>query len=444
MNPSKSQATNSPVNWIAVCSATVVWWAVPVLVRLQPRSDEVPDGLVLGCLLGLAFAILFCARLRRAPWVVLLWIPLLVWTGFGGITAFRVFAGGRLGGPSAAPLEGAATIIFLALAVTLSVGVILCLVWHPKTYSLPLIVLAVLNTGAISIVTPQANLQATRQDIVLRILDSGGKPISGASINYERYSYGSGGTDVFDLKGGPLISGENGVVTIPSRRMRYKTRGTITKPGFRDVLFTVEMQFSQWDKDRGVKVSTRETGDIARGRIPTAEPVSLSIYLPPLSDAPDPLHPLKQLTAVTDIGRSNEAARFFNIETGKFNKDAGDLRFDLFFEKDRRDGNYEVARLRVTGLNGTQVLQSPPDVSLSESLSPYAQVFRIAPESGYHDEIILQDSGSLSGPTVYLKVHGGQIYGRMNVEAWGKSDRMKASCKVWLFLNPTGQRQLER
>ena len=297
--------------------------------------------------------------------------------------------------------------IALAVALALSVAVILCLVWHPKTYSIPLVVLAVLNTGAISLVTPRGNLQATRQDIVVRVLDSTGKPLSGASVNFERYGYGSGGTKVFDDKGGPLISDESGVVSIPSRRMRFETRGTIIKSGFRDVIFTVEMQFSEWDKDRGFEISTREAGHIAYGRIPTTEPVAFSIYLPPLSDTPDFLHPLKRMTSVTDIGRSNEAARFFYIETGKFSKEPdADLRFDLFFEEDSRWHDLRP-RVRITGLNGTQLLHVPPDVSLSGSLSPYEHVFRIAPESGYQDEIVLQDSGSVPGPMIYLRARKG-------------------------------------
>ncbi len=333
----------------------------------------------------------------------------------------------------------------LAVAFVFGVGMIFFLVWYPKTCSAPLIALAVINTAAVSYVTRQAYCQATRQDIILRILDSIGKPISGASVTYERYSYGSGGTNVFDDKGGPLTSNEDGIVTIPLRRMRYETRGAISKPGFRDVLFTVEMQHREWDKDRGVNLSTRETGRIADGRIPTTEPLALSIYLPPASDTPDPLHPLKHLKAITDIGKSNQAARFFNIETGQFGNDvSADLRFDLFFERDNRfEGNYEAARLRITGLNGTQILQVPSDVSLSGNLSPYERVFRIAPESGYHDEITLPNPGSVPGPTIYLKARGGRIYGRMQAEAWGRSDQINARCEVQLILNPSGQRQLE-
>ncbi len=447
MNRKELEETKPPNHWLSACCATLVWWAIPILVRLQPRSDEVSGGLALGCLIGLAVALSLCASFRRAPWIVLIWIPLFVWTCLAAAKSFEAFRGGPLGGASAAPLEGLATLIILATALLFSVEGVLCLVWHPNTISYPLIALAVLNTAAISFVTPRANLKATQQDIALRILDSSSNPVAGATVTFKRYGYGSGGTDVFDFEGGSLISGGDGVVVIPSRRMRYETRGMISKPSFRDVLFTVGMQFSEWDKERSVHVSTRESGQIAYGTIPTVESVALSIYLPPLSDAPEPLHALKRLTAATDIGRSDEAARFFNIDTGNFSKDpSGDLMFELFFEKDSRfpEDNYEVVKVRVTGLNGTQVLQLPYAVSLSEDLSSYEHIFRIAPESGYHDEIILQDAGSLPGPTIYLKMRGGRIYGRMDVHAWGRSDQKKAPCEVWLYLNPTGQRQLEK
>ena len=236
----------------------------------------------------------------------------------------------------------------------------------------------------------------------------------------------------------------SGPLLFPRAQCRL-CRGLVSiKPGFRDVLFTVEMQFSASDKDRGFEVSTQESGRIAYGRIPTTEPVALSIYLPPLDDAPDPIHPLKRMTSVSDIGRSNEAARFFNIETGKFsNSPDADLRFDLFFEEDSRFHDIQP-RVRITGLNGTQLLQVSSDVALSGSLSPYEHVFRIAPESGYQDEIVLQNSGSRPGPTIYLRARGGQLYGRMNIEAWGRRDQTRARCEVWLYLNPTGRRQLEK
>lgn len=442
MNVSTPQQACPPTNWIAVLGATIVWWFVPVVVWHLPHHDEPSAGFAFACLVGLVVALSLCALGREKRWVVLIWIPLLVWTSFGALAAFDEVASEPHGGPNAAPLEGVVMLIGLAVALILGIAAILCLVWRPRTYSRPLMILALVNTAAVSYATWQGNRQATSQEIFLHILDSSGKPLSGASVRYARYGYGPGGKDVFDAEGGPIVSGEDGIAVIPSRRMRYETKGTISKPGFRDVLFTVDMQYSEWDKDRGVTVSTRETNNIAHGRIPTVEPVTFSINLPPQNDAPDRLHPVKHMEAESDIGQGPQAAHIFNLETGKFSNDpAGDLRFDVFFERD--DGGYERARLRISGINGARVLQVPPEISLSASLSPYEHIFRIAPQSGYGDEAVIQRPSDSPEPTIYVAARDGRLYARMTVYAAGRSFEAKAQCRVQLFLNPTGGRQLE-
>lgn len=392
-------------------------------------------------LLVLAVALSVCALFRRSSWIVLIWLPVFVWACLGAVMTLKAIAGEPHGGPNAAPLEGVATLIALAVAIVLSVAAVLCLVFRPRVYSLPLILLTVVNTGVISFVSLRANRQATHQDIVVRIIDSKGKPVPGASIQFERYGYGPGGKDVFEAKGGPFFSGEDGVVTIPSRRMRYETRGTIRKAEFREVSFTVGMQFSEWNTVRDVSISTPETLQIARGAIPTAEPVTFTVYLPPLVDAPDPLQPIKRMEAFSDIGQSSGAARFLNLATGKFSDDPNaDLRFDLFFEM---DGQYERKRLRITGMNQTQVLQVPSDVSFTGSLSPYEHFFLVAPEDGYQTETIVREPGSSGNGVIYVKARGGKFYVRLKADAWGRSNEKEARCRVKLYLNPTGSRLLE-
>jgi len=341
-------------------------------------------------------------------------------------------------GSDAAPLEGVATLIALGAALILGTGALLCFIWRPRVFSVPLTVLAVINTAGIFIVTPMFNRQATRQDISLRVLDTDGSPLSGASVSYMRYGYGPGGRHVFDADGGPLFSGQDGIVIIPSRRMRYETRGTISKSGHRDVLFTVEMQHSKWDEERGVIVSTSKTPNIARGHIPTAEPVGLSIYLPRLSDAP--LQLARRIESRSTIGQGNGAARYFNLETGKFTNDIfADLRFDLFFEM---DGRHERSRLRITGLNETLVLQVPSMLSFSGNLSPYEYVFRIAPKVGYQNEIVVREPGSSPNGMIYVKARGGAFFARMTVFASGRREQ-EARYGVELYLNSTGSRLLE-
>lgn len=442
MSDEPPQPTDTRTSWFSIVTATLAWWIVPVVVRFLPRHDEPSAGLAFACVIGLTIALSLCAQRRDERWVVLIWIPVSVWTAIGALTTFGAVVSEPHGGPNAAPLEGVAMLIGLAVALVLGIAAILCLVWRPRVYSLPLMILAIANTAAVSYATRQGNRQATGQEIFLHVLDSNGKPLSGASIRYTRYGYGPGGKHVFDGEGGPIVSGDDGIAVIPSRRMRYETKGTISKPGFRDVLLTVDMQYSEGDRDRDVWVSTRETNNIARGHIPTAEPVTFSIYLPPQSNAPDPLHPVKHMEAESDIGQGPQAAHILNLETAKFSNDpTGDLRFDLFFEKD--DGGYERARLRISGLNGAKVLQLPPDVSLSGSLSPYEHIFRIAPQNGYRDETVVQRPGDSPEPMIYVSARDGRLYARMTVYASGRNFEAKARCRVQLFMNPTGTRGLE-
>jgi hypothetical protein len=424
--------------------ATLAWWIIPVVVRSLPRHDEISTGFVLVCLFALTLGLILCALFRQARWIVLVWVPLLAWSGIGTLKVIGAIASEPHGGPNAAPLEGVATLIALVVALILGAATILCLVWRPRVYSVPLMILAIANTAAFSYTTRQSNRQATRQDIFLHVLDSNGRPISGASIQYTRYGYGPGGENVFDAKGGPILSDENGIAKIPSRKMRYETECTITKSGFRDVRITLGMQFSEWDKDRDVRISTSETEDIAWAHIPTTDPVTFSIYLSPQSDAPDPLHPVKRMELEADIGQGSQAKHVLNLETGKFsNGPEGDLRFDLFSEMVDDQFQKERTRLRITGVNGSKVLQVPPEVSLSGTLSPYEHIFRIAPQTGYQDETVIQNPGSSPGPMIYVSARDGHIYARARVDVYGSANNAKAGCSVELFVNPTGSRQLE-
>jgi hypothetical protein len=426
---------------MAVLVGTVAWWIIPVIILLQPRNEVAGVGFAFACLVVIGLALGLCAQFRQVPWIVLIWVPLVCWTGLGALKTFSTILSEPTGGADAAPLQAVAVLIVLGAGLILSTGTILGWVWRPRVFSLPLLVLAIANTCVVSYVTLAANRRATHQGIILQVLDSQGRPLPGASVRYARYGYGPGGREAFDAAGGPLTSGPDGLVVIPSRRMRYATKGTINKPGFRDVLFTVEMQFSKWDHDRGVTISTSETKDIARGRIPASDPVTLSIYVPPLTDAPRSSDPVKRREARSDIGRHPDAARFLNVETGEFSTaPATDLRFDVFFVK---DGRHERPRLRITGLNGARLLHVPPSVSFSGSLSPYEHVFRIAPEGGYQDEVVIEDPSSSPGPMIYVAARGGRFYARMTVNARAQSDRTNAPCTVQIFTRTTGGRLLE-
>lgn len=425
-------------NWRAVAAAALAWWTLPVLVRFSPRNEAASTAITLICLFAFAACLWAFVRFRRSGWIVVIWVPFLVWSGAGALWVLGSAASQPRGGPDAAPLEGVAMALGLAVALVLGGAAVLAWVWRPLVWSAPLMLLAMANTAVVSYATRQANRSATRQDIAMHILEPSGKPIPGASVRWERYGYGRGGTDVLDTSGGPLVSDENGTVVLPSRSMRCKMKGTIAKPGFREVLFTVGMQFSKWDKERDVRISTRETPDIAWASIPTATPVAFSIYLPPEADALQPLRAFNLARKLTGTERLNA---YLNVETGKFTdrQSDADLEFEAFFET---EGQYNRMRLRVNGINGTTLQIVPFQSDLVGKLSPYENVFLSAPENGYGETALVPINHS-PGAQIYIRARDGRFFARAEVGGSGRAAEHSARLYGQLFVNPTGSRLLE-
>ena len=113
MNDESPQQAHTRTSWFSILIATLGWWIVPIAVRLSPRHDEPSAGLAFGCVIGLAIALSLCAQSREKRWVVLLWVPVLVWTSFGALTTLGAVASEPHGGPNAAPLEGVALLLSL-------------------------------------------------------------------------------------------------------------------------------------------------------------------------------------------------------------------------------------------------------------------------------------------------------------------------------------------
>ncbi|MHA3773980.1 hypothetical protein ACXR0O_20810 [Verrucomicrobiota bacterium sgz303538] len=438
MNVSSPEKAADRKRYSAVAEATLVWWIIPVLIPFLPRDDGRAATVVLICLLALGLGLGVCALFRRSFWVVVVWMPIFIWSALGAVMVLDRIAREPHGGPDAAPLEGVATLLGLIVVSILACAAVLALVWRPRVYSVPLVLLAIANTAAVSYVTRQVNYISSRQNIAVHIIDRNGKPVPGASVHWTRYSYGPGGKNVFDGDGGPLVSGEDGIVTLPSRRMRYEMKGIVSKTGFRDVLFTVGMQFNKWGNSRDLIISTQATPNIARARIPTTEPIAFSVYLPPTSDAPQPLRSLRPERKLSGTERLQT---FLNVESGQFadTPSDSDVEFEIFFEK---EGQYERTRLRMTGINGTELQVIPYEVSLTGKLSPYENVFLVAPETGYTNTALVPVDHS-PGPQIYLRVRNGKFFARAEVDAYGRADEHSANLYVQLFINAAGSRLLE-
>lgn len=433
------EGINTRMNWYAVACALFACWVLPVFVMWLSRSEEDAKAIPLAVGLGVGLPLMVYFFNRAKSWSVILWVPLVAF----GVIGTLFVAGSVLeqpsGGPDAAPLEGVATLMGLGLALLLGLLTASCLILRPKFLPFPTVTLAVTNTLVMLLVMVNGIPGVTGQDIILHVIDRDQKPVSGASVIFERFGYGPGGSQVFDEKGGPIESDENGIVIIPSRRMRYETHATITKPDCRDVMLTIGMQFNASDKHRRFVISTYDSRALAYGNLPATDPVRATVFLASKSDGPDPALKHMNLYSKNDVG--DAVPRFLNIETGKFSADQpADLQLEMFAELNE---NYWEPRLRIIGLNGTEVLQVPNELSLTEPISPYEHVYRIAPESGYQSKMVVLKPCGSPGQTIYIRARDGRLHGRLNLDAQGDGRQLRARYSGDLFINNSGSRRLE-
>jgi hypothetical protein len=133
-----------------------------------------------------------------------------------------------------------------------------------------------------------------------------------------------------------------------------------------------------------------------------------------------------------------KAANYLNVETGRFSADpAGDLYFCVYPEKSTVNSLLQ-AQVLIKGINGAKIFQGQPDLSLTGNLTSFEQIFRIAPQNGYQDEIVVKSR------TIYVSAHNGNLFVRMTIETTNANrERTGTSCFVDLFVNSTGSRELE-
>lgn len=420
--------------------AALFVWVIPLCVGLLDTNRE-GASFYLPVLFGWMLVALFvCAIFRGSDWAAFIWIPMALCILAGAIGSLRGLGGTGSHGPNTGPGEATAIVFLLGLLVILA-GLGFAAFWfRPRVFPIPTILIgALLNTAACGIVTSRIDRHVTRQNIVLHILDRDGHPVPGASVRYERYGYGSGGITVFDDAGGPFLSASSGLVIIPSRQMRYETRATISKPEYRDLLFTLEMQFSPYDEKRNVVLSTRETKAIAHGHVPATNPVEVTVYLPPASDTRDPMTKRIGLYSKRDVGE--QSAKYLDLSTGKFTvNQPTDLKLEL---SPAIGGDFSNRRFRIIGLNGFELLMLPSKSTFDCVSSTYEQMFRIAPAHGYQGEITLEGESYRNGHVIYVRTADRKLHGRLHLDAQGDLSGQDARYSGDLFINSSGSRLLE-
>jgi hypothetical protein len=293
-----------------------------------------------------------------------------------------------------------------------------------------------LNTVLIFSAFIMGNRAFTRQEIILYLRDPSDRPISGAEVKYVRFGYGSEGAKVFDGRGGPFHSDEQGIVRVPSRRMRHETQMTVSKGGFREIEVTLGMQFSQKAKSRNYSLSTSETKAIAGGMVPASDPVIIPLFLSPLVDAPSTDTIRLDLNSKRDLPQ-NGSPRSLHLKTGKFAADlSGDLELEYFSATKTR---FRDQRLRIGALNGVQLFLASQSEDLPSLQTHYEQLYRIAPQSGYQKEEIIMEPGSSKKPVVYVRGADGKLYGRLCLEVLGDAIDEVPRYYGTLDINPSGR-----
>jgi len=339
-----------------------------------------------------------------------------------------------------APLAGVALFIGMGIVAIVIAATLSVLFFHPRSFRKGMTLIALLNTVAIVIAVSKTDYQASKQEFEVHILDFNGQPISGATLKYERFGYGAGGKDVPEGTGVPVVSDAQGIARPHMKRMRHELKGVIEHQQYRQVHFTLGMQYSKWDTTRHFSLGTQETPTILHGSVSAKEPVSIYIYLPPASTKPDRSQIKKQETS-TKLAVDSEARSSLNIQTGSFgDPPEGDLRFELYFEAVEQ---YERARLRIHGANRTGLLMLPTNLSFSEPIQSPERLYEIAPKDGYSDQITIMEPGNLPGPRIFVSARDGAMFSMFTVDLYDNRKEKTGRCQVKLVKNQAGGRDLE-
>jgi hypothetical protein len=434
MTPSNNHRSTS---WIALLVAIAITW-LPVVLFVWLSSDPKTASKASGtALAGAAVVVATYAFSRKQAWSLILWIPLILTAALGSLFLLGTGLSTPTSGPSAGPLEGVAVLLMLVIAVGLCAFVFASAWFRPKSWSTTILVIGLLNSALIFMTGSSGFRIATGQEIMLRLSDPAGKPVAGAEVRFERFRYGHGGAESFEASGGPFRSDSEGVARVPSRRMRYKTRMTVHKEGFREITVTLHMQLAEHDRMRAYTVSTYETPAIATGTVLATDTPVIPISLSPLSDAPTSKVVRFSLFSKHDL-QETITPKSLELKTGKFADDlSGDIELEYFSASMTR---YRDQKLRLRGLNGVQLfLASHNERFPTATHTLYEQLYQIAPQSGYEHEVIIDNPGNSPGPVVYVRALDGKLHGRLCIEVLGNGVDETPRYSGTLVINPSGR-----
>jgi hypothetical protein len=407
-------------------------WALPIFVWLTPKIDERAALFLSMILLWWFVGGLIVRANRNAPWSIHVWIPLLV----APVALFVITLSNIDLSPSSgpgAPLEGIATLIGLFLLVGCALGLLATLRVRPTPFRPYNLVCAVVNTAMVTLTVSSAYANSTRLEIKLTLLDPSGNPVPEATVAFIRYLNTLSGTPVDAERRGHYLSDLQGLVVLPTSRMRHETHIAISKPSFRELQLKLDMPLMPNAKQRRLTLSTKETSAIASYQVPAEEPLPITVILSPIKDTPDPN--LKRLSFRSTQDSSPLPDRYLDIETGTLNRELTETS-DLELEV---TGSYSETTLHLRGLRG--ILLKTTD---SQTTHSYESLYRIAPPDGYSPTIKIKKPGDSPPQTmVYMRLPSGNRYARMFITAIGDSLHSRIRFEGQIHLNESGSRLLE-
>lgn len=434
LSVSKKHAVSAALSVVAF----TVFAFSPVYLR---RHEDDFGGLLVLFLVAVVAACVVCGRLRDQEWVVTFWLPFLLWPAIGCIWLLRALVQEVGGGPSAAPLAGSALLIGLMGSVLLALITLGAFLLKPNRWSVPYVILGLGCALIFPLVYRHADRAARAQDVTIRILDAWGSPVPDARVTFERFGYGARGTAVLDQSGGPIHSKSQGMLKIPSLRMRYRTVGMVSKPGYRDIKFDLGMQYNKWDRERLLTISTKTTEQIATLLVPCEEPLAVDLFLPNAVDESRVKEGLRSSRLVVRMDLESEGHPVLDFGRATMVRGPeGHVRIERFYVG--VEGARKRPRLRFTGVNGTMLLQVPASFSKAYPAT-HDLTYRIAPLDGYVNETIVEEPGNHPGVTIYVRLPNGQGYARFTPQFRAGGYDSSDACVVDLVINAVGGRMLE-
>jgi hypothetical protein len=432
MTPEKP---DQPAPWKGLLGAIALSW-LPVVLFLSLAANKATEPKAFGfAAAGAMLVVVVYVTSRKHAWSAILWVPLMLFAGIGGPSLLGTGFSTPTSGPSAGPLEGVAVLIMLLLAAGFGLMATTGILVRPKTWNSTMLVTAGLNSALMFVVGSSGYHEVTRQDIIVHLSDPSGRPISGTSVEFEIYALNQSQTSSL-VSRGIRYSDNDGVARIPTRDVGLETRMKIFKGGCRQIELEIKAETSKQSKTRDFVLSTYETPAIHSGTLPSTEPFLVALALPSDLDAPSSKVRHVSLYSKHDLSQTVRP-KSLDLETGKFAADlSGDLELEYFSAKRTR---FRDQQLRIRGLNGVELFLASHNECLPTAHTLYEQLYRVAPQSGYRQEVIISNPGNSPGPVVYIRASDGKLHGRLCLEALGDGVDETPRYNGTLEINPSGR-----